>query len=183
MAELYPSDADDYDYDTQVVSTAQAEEYAIQVATEAVLAYKGSTETSSANSASKDTNMSELQDAATAVAAETTLAAKLISGEILLDNIETVANKLVMSRLGFWQRLSISKSQKKIAITLATYGIVHALKTGGFGLTKYRINHAALDYVTIAANARMLRFVVQTVGVDTNIAEMFLTAPTVTSED
>jgi hypothetical protein len=127
-------------------------------------------------------NNDGITEAAEAVMTETVTNAALISGEILLDNIETISDRLVLSRLSWWKRLTLSKADKEMAVTLATYAIVHAIKTGGFGLTKYRINHAALDYVTLAANNRLLKYVVKSVGVDTNIARMLLTLPTVSQE-
>ena len=179
MAQLSTYPVEDYDYDTKVVTEAEAREYAAQVAKEAIEAYAART-----SNTTKEVPMAntEIADAAEAVKQETLLSAKLVSGEILLDNIETMADKLVMSRLSWFQKLTINKKQKEMAVTLATYAIVHAIKTGGFGLTKYRINHAALDYVTLAANQRMVKYLVSSVGIDTNLAAMFLKAPEVTVE-
>ena len=149
-------------------------------AKEAIEAYASRTGVTANNTQGSIVN-NEVNEAAEAVKQETLLSAKLVSGEILLDNIEVIADKLVMSRLSWFQKLSINKKQKEMAITLATYAIVHAIKTGGFGLTKYRINHAAMDYVTLAANQRMVKYLVSSVGIDTNLAAMFLKAPEVTS--
>lgn len=123
-----------------------------------------------------------IQEAANAVMDETKTNAGIISGEILLENIETISEKLILSRIAWYKRWTLSKSNKEIAVTLATYAIVHAIKTGGFGLTKYRINHIALDYVTLAANARLLKYVIKTVGVDLNIAKALLTTPEISTE-
>lgn len=186
MAEIMNyCDCYDEDGDEECLSVDAAQIYAQEVATEAIQEYikQTGTPTSGIHTINKgDSTMSKtdgIQDAANAVLTESKTNAGLISGEILLDNIETLAEKLVLSRLSWWKRWSFSKSNKEIAVTLATYAIVHAIKTGGFGLTKYRINHAALDYVTLAANARLLKYVIKTVGVDMNIAKMLLSVPEV----
>lgn len=127
--------------------------------------------------------LSDVKDGATEAAQnilrETETSAALVSGEILLDNIETIADKLILSRLSWWQKMTITKKNKELAVVIATYAIVHAIKTGGFGLTKYKINHAVLDFITLAANQKLLKAIVQATGVQTNIAAMFLTAPTI----
>lgn len=170
------------------LSTYAANKYAEAVATEALEEYirqTGGTE-AKANQTTKGNTMPNtdgITEAANAVLSETQTNAALISGEILLDNIQTVAESLILSRLSWWKRLTISASNKELAVTAVTYAIVHAIKTGGFGLTKYKINHVALDYVTLAANARMLKYVIKSTGVDTNIAKLFLTLPTVSVED
>ena len=152
-----------------------AQRYATAVATEVASQLEAQQPTSS-----KGTTMTkEIESAAAAVVEETKLNAKLIGGEALLENIETIADRLILSRLSWWKKLTISKTDKEMAVTLATYAIVHALKTGGFGLTKYRVNHAALDFVTVAANARLLKYVRKAAGIDTNVAAMLLQAPTV----
>jgi len=172
MAELNPSPAEEYDYDTEVVTIDEAEAYAEQVAEEAINAYAAYIQPQQKEQPMNETTYGET---AQAVIDETKLSAQLVSGEILLDNIETAADKLILSRLNWFQRLTISKRNKELAVTLATYAIVHAIKTGGFGLTKYRINHVALDYVTLAANQRMVKFLVSTVGI------VFLKVPEVTT--
>lgn len=118
-------------------------------------------------------------EAAQNILKETETSAALVSGEILLDNIETIADRLILSRLSWWQKLTITKKNKELAVVIATYAIVHAIKTGGFGLTKYRLDHAVLRFITLAANQKLLKAIVQATGVDTNIAGMFLTAPTI----
>lgn len=118
-------------------------------------------------------------EAAQNILRETETSAALVSGEILLDNIETIADRLILSRLSWWQKLTITKKNKELAVVIATYAIVHAIKTGGFGLTKYRLDHAVLRFITLAANQKLLKAIVQATGVDTNIAGMFLTAPTI----
>ena len=172
-------DEDDDDH----LSMSAANAYAEAVATESIKAYIEQTTKVAQNNTGGITmpNTNGISEAATAVITETQTNAAIISGEILLENIETIADKLILSRLGFWKRLTISKANREIAVTLATYAIVHAIKTGGFGLTKYTINHTALDYVTLAANARLLKYVMRSAGVDTNIAKMLLTAPTVSA--
>lgn len=181
MAQLYTENAEDFEYDDQVISAEDARTYAAQVATEAIEAYASRTGTTAKNTQGNPPMNNEINSAAEAIKQETLLSAKLVSGEILLDNIETIADRLVMSHLSWFQKLSISKKQKEMAITLSTYAIVHAIKTGGFGLTNYRINHVALDYVTLAANQRMVKYLVSSVGIDTNVAGMFLTAPELTT--
>lgn len=178
MAHLSSGLAEDFDYDDEVVSMDDAQNYAREVAAEAVNEYIRITDETTNKGPIMANN--EINDAAEAVKQETLLSAKLVSGEILLDNIETVADKLVLGRLNWFQKLTINKKQKELAVTMATYAIVHAIKTGGFGLTKYRIDHAALGYVTLAANQRMVKYLVSTVGIDTNLASMFLKVPEVT---
>lgn len=179
--------ADEYSEDGEnVLSIESANQYAATVAIEALTEYikQAGEQTQPVNTTTtggSSMNQDGITEAAQAVMTETKTNAAIISGEILLDNIETIANKLVLSRMPWWQRLVSSKQNQEIAVTIATYAIIHAMKTGGFGLTKYRINHAALDFVTLAANARMLKYVVKAVGVDTNVAEAFLTLPTVTT--
>lgn len=168
----------------ECLSFDAAQDYTQAVATEAIQEYIRQTgePKQGYHTIKGDSIMSKtdgIQETAQAVLTESITNAGLISGEILLDNIETLAERLVLSRLSWWKRWSFSKSNKEIAVTLAAYAIVHAIKTGGFGLTKYRINHAALDYVTLAANARLLKYVIKTVGVDMNIAKMLLTVPEV----
>jgi len=176
MAYLEADYAENFEAEDQVVYIDDAKSYAEELARETLAKYIAQTE-----KPQKESTMSSgITETANAVVKETELNAKLIGGEILLDNIETLADRLVLSRLSWWKRLTISKTDKEMAVTLATYAIVHAIKTGGFGLTSYRINHKALDFVTVAANQRLLKYVMKTVGVDMNIAEMLLTAPTVT---
>jgi len=171
MPHLNSEYAEDYSYDEKVVTVAHAEEYAAEVAKAAINKYI----------ATKDNSMEQsgINTAAQQVMAETQLNAKLIGGEILLENIETLATNLILNRIPWYKRLMVSAKNKELAITVTIYAIVHAIKTGGFGLTSYRVNHAALDYITIAANARLLKFIQKTVGVDTNIAAMLMKAPTV----
>lgn len=142
---------------------------------------KGQTEMKNGNVLTSVLN--DVKDGATEAAQnilrETETSAALVSGEILLDNIETIADKLILSRLSWWQKMTITKKNKELAVVIATYAIVHAIKTGGFGLTKYKINHAVLDFITLAANQKLLKAIVQATGVQTNIAAMFLTAPTI----
>jgi len=176
MADLCSAPADEFGENELVLTEEDAKLYATAVATEAIEAYIAKT-------TNQGVQMNqEINNAAKAVVSETELSAKLVSGEILLDNIETIADRLVLTRLNWFQKLTISKKQKELAITLATYALVHAIKTGGFGLTKYRINHAALDYVTLAANQRMVKYVVSSLGVDTNVASMLFKAPTISVE-
>ena len=179
MATLNKELAEDFDYDDEVVSIDEANAFAASTAREAVNEYIRITDEKTNKGPIMANN--EINDAAEAVKQETLLSAKLVSGEILLDNIETIADKLVLGRLNWFQKLTINKKQKELAVTLATYAIVHAIRTGGFGLTKYRIDHAALGYVTLAANQRMVKYLVSTVGIDTNLAAMFLKVPEVTT--
>lgn len=178
MAILNSDYAEEFAYGEKVVSEDDAYEYAKQVAGEALQAYIAQQETNEVKE--NETMNLDLQTTADAVATETKTNVSIISGEILLDNIETLADKLVLSKLSWWQRMTITKQNKELAVTLATYAIVHAIKTGGFGLTKYRIDHVALDYVTLAANNRLLKYIAKSTGVDTNVASMLLKTPTVT---
>lgn len=164
------------------LDAVNAQEYATEVAREVAAAMQAQTTGTSETTIPKETTMNtDLQKAANAVVTETQVNAQIIGGEILLDNIETIADKLVLSRLSWWKRLTISKSDKEIAVTLATYAIVHAIKTGGFGMTAYRINHAALDMVTLAANARLMKYVQKSAGIDHNLAGMILKVPEVST--
>lgn len=178
-----------------VLDPSDAQQYAIAVAKEAVSKLQLN---QGANTASKTKNIKNegavmttnktilgdlsagAQEAAHNILAETQTNTGLITGEILLDNIETLADKLVLSRLSWWQKWTITKANKELAVTLATYAIVHAIKTGGFGLTKYRIDHALIRFVTLAANQRLMKAVIKATGVDTNIAGLILSVPTVT---
>ena len=170
--------ADAYDENSnEALTLSAANAYATAVSTEALKAYIEQT-TQGGNTMP---NTDGINEAAQAVLIETQTSAAMIGGEILLENIETIADKLILSRLNWWQRLSITKKNKELAVTLATYAIVHAIKTGGFGLTKYKVSHVALDYVTLAANTRLLKFIVQSTGVDTNMASALFSAPTVTT--
>lgn len=181
MANLVADIAENFEYDEEVVSYEDALNYAEALAKETLLKYIAGQQTKDQKTSQKgDTIMNNVTDAVQTVVKETELNSKLIGGEVLLDNIETLADKLIMSRLSWWKKLTISKADKEMAVTLATYAIVHAIKTGGFGLTNYKINHVALDFVTIAANQRLLKYVVKSLGVNTNVAEMLLTKPTIT---
>ena len=183
----------DYAYDQDgelVLDASDAQQYAIAVAKEAVAQVKKQEGASASKSIPKGENIMSksilgdlsngAKEAANNILTETQTNTGLITGEILLDNIETLADKLVLSRLSWYQRLTISKKNKELAVTLATYAIIHAIKTGGFGLTKYRIDHALIRFVTLAANQRLMKAVIQATGVDTNIAGLILSVPTVT---
>lgn len=183
----------DYAYEQDgelVLDSANAQQYAIAVAKEAVDQVKKLEGASASKSIPKgEINMTKsilgdlsigAKEAASNILTETQTNTGLLTGEILLDNIETLADKLILSRLSFWQRWTISKSNKELMVTLATYAIIHAIKTGGFGLTKYRVDHALIRFVTLAANQRLMKAVVKATGVDTNIAGLILSVPTVT---
>lgn len=177
-------DINNYTSSDGKLTKANALKYAQEVSTACVNAYKDTTTNSQGKTMATakkviTPNTDGIEEAAAAVVAETKLNAQLIGGEILLDNIQTVAENLILSRLSWWKRLTIKDKDKEIAVTLATYAIVHAIKTGGFGLTQYRINHEALNFVTVAANHRLLKYVQRAVGVNTNIAEMILSKPVV----
>lgn len=174
-----------------VLDPSDAQQYAIAVAKEAVSKLQLNQTKSKTNLKEKGAIMAGnktilgdfsagAKEAAANVLAETQTNTGLITGEILLDNIETLADKLVLSRLSWWQKWTITKANKELAVTLATYAIVHAIKTGGFGLTKYRIDHALIRFVTLAANQRLMKAVIKATGVDTNIAGLILSVPTVT---
>lgn len=183
----------DYAYEQDgelVLDAANAQQYAIAVAKEAVDQVKKLEGASASKSIPKgEINMTKsilgdlsigAKEAANNILTETQTNTGLLTGEILLDNIETLADKLILSRLSFWQRWTISKSNKELMVTLATYAIIHAIKTGGFGLTKYRVDHALIRFVTLAANQRLMKAVVKATGVDTNIAGLILSVPTIT---
>lgn len=174
------ADAYDDELDNNCLSPNAAQSYAQAVATEALQEYiKQTGGIPSAQTGGPNMDTTQINVATEAVMTETKTNAAIISGEILLDNIQTVAEKVILSRLSWWQKLTITTKNKELSITLATYAIVHAIKTGGFGLTRFKVNHVALDYVTLAANARLLKYVVKATGVDTNVAESFLTMPNI----
>lgn len=181
MAQLETGNAELFPDNAQVCTKQAAEIYANSLAKEAIYAFQCKSQVAESTQTTTGTQPmnQDMKIAVDAVAAETKIAAQLVTGNILLENIETIADRLVMSRLSFWQKLAISKTNKEIAITAIVYAIVHAIKSGGFGLTGYRVNHAALDYITIAANTRMLGHVVGSLGIDTNVAGMLFKAPTV----
>ena len=172
------------DNDSTYLSLSDAERYATEVATEALNAYIIQTGNAVMQPKNKGVQMNTtgIETAVQDVLAETKTSAGLISGEVLLENIEVMADKLVLSRMSWWKRFLTSKSDKEIAVTIATYVIVHGIKTGGFGLTKYKINHIALDYVTLAANQRIMKYIMKSTGVDFNIAKALFSAPTISVE-
>jgi hypothetical protein len=108
---------------------------------------------------------------------------KIIAGEVLLENIETIAEKLVFNKVPFWKKWLMNREDKELATTVVIYAIVYAIKTGGFGLTKYRISHNVIDYITLAANKKMITFLMKKLGVDFNIAKELLKSPTITKEN
>jgi hypothetical protein len=124
-----------------------------------------------------------IKGVASEVTDETKVNSAIITGEALLDNIETLAERLVFDKMPRWKKWLMSKEDKEIAVTGAVYVIIYAIKSGGFGLTKYRINHELIDYVTLAANKRIIKFIMRKLGVDFNIAKALLKAPTITKED
>ena len=156
-----------------VVTYEDAIEFAEHTAREAIALIKSQKETS------MNTEMKNLVDT---VMTETDTSTKLVTGEILLDNIETLADKLVLSRLPWWKRITISKKNKELLVTVAVYAIVHAIRTGGFGMTKYRIDHSVISFITLAANQRILKAIVAATGVNTNVAALLFTAPEITTE-
>ena len=182
MVELLTDEAENFDYATQVVTREDAIEYATQVAKASIEAYAAHTG-AVASSNKKEVQMAntEIVDATEAVKQETLLSAKLVSGEILLDNITTLAEKLVLSRLPFWKRWMIKSNDKELLVAAAMYTMLMAAKTGAFGLTKHRINHAAIEYVTIAANKKILSALVAKTGVNFNVAQALFTMPEVTT--
>lgn len=177
-------DAEDFPNRDKVVSKENAVKYAAQIAQIAVNNYidsQGSSPTESSIT-TKGTNVKKdllngVEDVAGAVVSETALNAKMIAGERLYENIETAVDKFILSRLNWWQKLSLSTKNKKLATLIGTYVVIHAIKSGGFGLTKYRINHAALDYVTIACNREIQKQIFG--GFDTNIVSELMKSPEV----
>lgn len=103
-------------------------------------------------------NNNELNGAVAAVTQETVSSAKMMGGKALLNLITKVAEKAVFSRMSFFARAFTSTEQKQFYVNVATYLLVHAIKTGGFGLTSYKISHPALDYVTLAANSAIIEY-------------------------
>ena len=190
---------DDYTFEDQdgdeVVSKSDAIVYAQKVAKEALNTYINQQKTTNKTNEKGDKmsknviadvfeNVKEgAGEAAKNILTESETSTALITGEILLENIETLADKLILKNLSWWQRLTITKQNKELAVTIGTYAIVHAIKTGGFGLTKYRINHTVLDFITLAANQKLLKAVVKATGVNTNVAALLLSVPTITKEE
>ena len=181
MSHLEVHDAEVFSYDDKVVLEGDAYAYAEQVAAEALTEYIENEKKKKEDNMGTTTRVKEeLDNTLDDLKTESKASAMIISGEILLENIETLAEKFVLSRLSLWQRLTFTRKNREAATTLAVYGIVQAIKTGGFGLLPYKINHVALDYITLAANKRLMRMVVKATGVDTNIVETLLTVPTIT---
>jgi len=176
---IYTVDINDYISDEGFLEIDEAQEYATDVAKQTLELY---IEHQKQKGVQDKMNTTDLNTATQAVMTETQTNAALISGEILLDNIETIADRLVLSKMSWWQKLISSKKNRELAVTVATYVIVHGIKTGGFGLTKYRINHKALDFVTLAANGRIIKAIVKSAGVDTNVAKMLFALPEITKE-
>ena len=190
---------DDYTFEDQdgdeVVSKYDAIVYAQKVAKEALNTYINQQKTTNKTNEKGDKMIKNViadvfenvkegaGEAAKNILTESETSTALITGEILLENIETLADKLILKNLNWWQRLTITKQNKELAVTIGTYAIVHAIKTGGFGLTKYRINHTVLDFITLAANQKLLKAVVKATGVNTNVAALLLSVPTITKEE
>ena len=190
---------DDYTFEDQdgdeVVSKYDAIVYAQKVAKEALNTYINQQKTTNKTNEKGDKMIKNVitdvfenvkegaGEAAKNILTESETSTALITGEILLENIETLADKLILKNLSWWQRLTITKQNKELAVTIGTYAIVHAIKTGGFGLTKYRINHTVLDFITLAANQKLLKAVVKATGVNTNVAALLLSVPTITKEE
>ena len=172
MSALEYSDSYDEETDSSCLSTEAADQYANDVASLAIKEYIKQKE----NTMSKI----DLETTVDDVLTETQTNAAILSGEILLDNFQTIAEKMVFSRMSWYKKLMMSDKNKELAITAAMYFLVHAAKTGGFGLTKYRVNHKAIEFVSLACNARIMKYAVKSLGVNTNVAEMLFTAPTIT---
>jgi hypothetical protein len=115
---------------------------------------------------------------ASAVAEETSANAERFAAKRLYDNVEEIVNKFILSRLGFFQRIFTKDSTKQMATLVGTYAVIHAIKSGGFGLTKYRVNHKVLNMLSQECNARIMDSVLG--GFDTNIAKAIFTAPEIT---
>jgi hypothetical protein len=113
-----------------------------------------------------------------AIAEETQANAKREAGRRLYDNIEELINSYILSKMNFMQRWLTSDKTKRMAVLVGTYTVIHAIKSGGFGLTNYRINHAMLDLLSSECNARIMSSVLG--GFDTNIAKALFTKPEVT---
>ena len=181
-------DSYDKDDDNDCLSLEAANDYAQAVATEAIQEYIKQTGTTTVDHTiikedSMSTNTNGLEEVAQNMLKETSVNIKIISGEQLLNLIESAADRFVLSRLPWYKKLIINKRDKEMAVTAVVYFLVHAAKTGGFGLTKYRINHAALDYVTLAANNRVIKYGLTVFGLDLEATKSLLTTPTVSVEE
>lgn len=163
--------------DEPCLSIESARDFAQDVATQAINTYIDMTTPKTQGTPQmQNTAVSEVTNA---VIQETTLNAKLIAGERLYENIETLVDKFILSKLSFWQKLTMSSKQKRLITLIGVYTIIHAIKSGGFGLTKFRINHAAIEYVTIACNKEIQKELFG--GFDTNIVASLFKMPTVTT--
>lgn len=109
---------------------------------------------------------------------ETSQNLELVAGERLYENIDTAISDYVMGKLTWWQKISLSKKQKELLMLAAIYGLVHAIRTGAFGLFGKQVNHKSLDMIALACNYKIQTKVFA--GFDTNIIKMLLTKPVVT---
>lgn len=108
---------------------------------------------------------------------ETLANSKLVVGERIYENIETLVETYLLSRMSWWEKLAMSKKKKELLVLGGVYTLLHAIKTGGFGLTKYRINHELLDVLSLACNHRIQTKLLN--GIDTNLIGMILSKPVI----
>lgn len=120
-----------------------------------------------------------MENKGTTVVDETLQAALITAGDRAYENIETVINTYVTSKLTWWQKWTISKKQKDMLILAAIYTLIHAIKTGAFGLLDKKLNHKLLDALSLACNLRIQNKLFA--GIDTNVVQMLLTKPEITS--
>ena len=168
MAELFSDYAEVFADETEVVLLEDAKQYALELAEEAIKAYKAQTEPKQ-----KGNEMGKIVDS---VIDETQLNAKIVAGEILLENIETLAEKVILNNLTWWQKLTLSNKRKEQLTTVGIYLLVQVIKNGAFG---YKIQHPSIDYVSIASNKKIMQELVKLTGIDTNIIKTLLVKPTI----
>ena len=112
------------------------------------------------------------------IAKETAFNAKMESGRRLYDNIHVIITEQLLGRLSWFQKLLMRQKQQDLIVLGGVYLVIHAIKSGGFGLTNYRVNHSIIDMLSSECNARIMSTVLG--GFDTNIAKSLFTAPTIT---
>ena len=168
MAELYKDYPEEFDETDLVVSVEDAEQYALELAKEAIEAYKAQTEPKQ-----KGNEMVKIVDN---IKDETSINAKIVTGEILLSNLETLAEKVILNNLTWWQKLTLSNKRKEQLTTVGIYLLVQVIKNGAFG---YKIQHPSIDYVSLASNKKIMQELVKLTGIDTNIIKTLLVKPTI----
>ncbi len=170
---LYVDDLNEYEIedDVQIVFKEDAEAYATSVAEEAINEYVRYTK--------QNTKENEMQKTIDRVSEETKLNGKIVTGEILLQNIETLVENVILSRLSWWQKLTMSNKRKEQLVTVGVYVLTQVIRNGVFG---YKIEHPSIDYISLASNKKIMMELVKLTGIDTDIIKTLLVKPSIVKE-